>query len=118
MSRSNAATVSFDERIELSPAVAAAYRRTFRCLTSATAFVDRAQAVGSILDEIIAWRFAGTITNEQCSFLLRHLRSEFARYQGEVTEREFFSAEEADQNEAMWAARDVDVALAAPGSPG
>lgn len=114
MSRSKAAKVSFDDSIDLPANIAAAYRRNLLVLTDAEAFVDRAQYLGTFVDNILSWRFANVITNEQCSWMLRVARKTIQEKPGRVNDNECNTAEQVEAWQDELARRDVDLALATP----
>lgn len=97
---------------QLPPGIAAAFGRDLRLVANAAAFVDRVQAVGGAVDNCIAWRWSGAITGRQLGDMLRTLRRSVEANAGEVTDNEFFAAEDVERREVEMA--DLREQLAVP----
>jgi hypothetical protein len=92
--------VNIDDSIALPNGIAAAFNRSRSVFLGSDAFVDRIFAANSLVNEVNSWRWAGVISSEQCSFLLRKVRRDVESNPGVVFSQEGNSAEEVIAREA------------------
>ncbi len=101
MSLAEATTlVKLDDSIQVPAGVAAAFNRSRAVYCNSTAFVDRLFESYRNCEQVLAWSWAGIITGEQCSAMLRKIRRDLEQDPGEISARESYSALEVDQREA------------------
>jgi hypothetical protein len=93
------ALVNIDESIALPLPISRAFNRTLGLLARSDAFVDRVFALHEAVSTVNAWRWADTITGEQCAFLLRKLRKEVQDELGAISQKDGLSAGEVEARE-------------------
>lgn len=71
----NVVVANIDESLSLPVPVLSAFNRTCRVIGGSTAFVDRVPYVADAIRDVVAWRWAGVISEEQEVALFGRLRA-------------------------------------------
>lgn len=100
MSPADASTlVKLDDSINVPAGVASAFNRSRSVCDSSSAFVDRLFESQRNCEQVLAWRWVGIITGEQCAAMLRKIRRDIEQNPGEISLADTYSSIEIDQRE-------------------